>query len=217
MRFPYGIADFRAIRNEGYFYADRTDRIPLIEQAGKQLLFLRPRRFGKSLWLSVLENYYDLARAADFGPLFGDLKIGRNPTPLHNRYFVMRWDFSMVDPRGDADAIAASLYDHINGAIKSFIWRYQGHLPDNTIVLHANALRSWQELLAAISKTPHKLYLLIDEYDNFANEVMISPLRGTNRYEELVQGEGTIKTLFKAVKSAAGGQGLDRVTTWWKM
>ncbi|MDG4549429.1 MAG: AAA family ATPase [Candidatus Contendobacter sp.] len=210
MRFPYGIADFAALIHEGYFYVDRTDRIPLIEEAGSQLLFLRPRRFGKSLWLSTLENYYDLARAADFERLFSGLKIGQNPTPLHNQYFVMRWDFSMVAPRGDADAIAA-LYDHLNGAIKAFIGRYQRYLPDDAIVLRDNALRSWQELLAAISQTPHKLYLLIDEYDNFANDVMASPLRGTGRYEELVQGEGTIKTLFKAVKSAASGQGLDRV------
>ena len=210
MRFPYGLADFRKIREGGYFYVDRTDRIALIEEAGSQLLFLRPRRFGKSLWLSVLENYYDLARADDFGPLFGGLKIGKNPTPLHNRYFVMRWDFSLVDPRGDADAIAASLHGHINSAIDAFARYYHTYLP-SAISLHDDALRSWRGLLAVISQTPHKLYLLIDEYDNFANEVMISPLRGTNRYEELVQGEGTIKTLFKAVKSAASGQGLDRV------
>ena len=79
MRFPYGIADFRKIREGGYFYVDRTDRIPLLEEAGIQLLFLRPRRFGKSLWLSTLENYYDLARADDFDRLFGGLKIGQNP------------------------------------------------------------------------------------------------------------------------------------------
>ena len=81
MRFPYGMADFQAIITEGYFYVDRTDRIRLIEEAGKQLLFLRPRRFGKSLWLSTLENYYDLARADDFERLFGGLKIGQNPIP----------------------------------------------------------------------------------------------------------------------------------------
>ena len=79
MRFPYGIADFAAIMEEGYFYVDRTDRIPLIENAGKQLLFLRPRRFGKSLWLSTLENYYDLARVDDFERLFGGLLY--TPTP----------------------------------------------------------------------------------------------------------------------------------------
>ena len=84
MRFPYGIADFRKIREGGYFYVDRTDRVPLLEEAGRQLLFLRPRRFGKSLWLSTLENYYDLARTDEFERLFGGLKIGRNPTPLRN-------------------------------------------------------------------------------------------------------------------------------------
>jgi hypothetical protein len=97
MRFPYGLADFATLIDEGYFYVDRTDRIPLLEDAGKQLLFLRPRRFGKSLWLSTLENYYDLVRADDFERLFGNLKIGRNPTPLRNRYFTLKLNFSMVD------------------------------------------------------------------------------------------------------------------------
>ncbi|NJM11827.1 MAG: AAA family ATPase, partial [Synechococcaceae cyanobacterium SM1_2_3] len=158
----------------------------------------------------MLEDYYDLARATDFGPLFGDLKIGQNPTPLHNRYLVMRWDFSMVDPRSDADAIAASLHGYVNSSIDTFTRNYQVYLPDK-IALHTDVLRLWSGLLAVISQTSHKLYLVIDEYDNLANEVMISPLRRTHRYEQLVQGEGTIKTLFKAVKSAAGGQGLDRV------
>jgi hypothetical protein len=211
MRFPYGVADFHKIQEGGYFYVDRTDRIPLIENAGDQLLFLRPRRFGKSLWLSTLENYYDLARAADFERLFGGLKVGRNPTPLHSRYFVMRWDLSLVDPKGDAEAIAASLHRHVNDAIEAFAVRYRDVL-NHPIECHpTDSLWSLGRLLTAISTTPYKLYLLIDEYDNFANEVMTSPLRGTNRYEELVQGEGTIKTLFKAVKSAASGRGLDRV------
>ena len=120
MNFPYGIADFRTIRNEGYFYVDRTDRIPLIEQAGKQLVFLRPRRFGKSLWLSTLENYYDLARANDFEPLFGGLKIGQNPTPLHNRYFILKLNFSVVNPEGDHAAIRRALYQNINDEIGDF-------------------------------------------------------------------------------------------------
>jgi len=210
MRFPYGLADFAALIDEGYFYVDRTDRIPLLEDAGKQLLFLRPRRFGKSLWLSTLENYYDLARADDFERLFGNLQIGRNPTPLRNRYFILKLNFSVVDPRGDADAIAASFYDHLNGAIEAFALRYRTHLPA-AITVHENALRSWQALLAAVGETAHKLYVLIDEYDNFANAVMISPLRGTDRYRQLVEGEGTLKTFFKAVKAGAEGGGIDRV------
>jgi len=211
MRFPYGIADFRKLRDGGYFYVDRTDQIPLIEQAGSQLLFLRPRRFGKSLWLSTLENYYDLARAADFDRLFGGLKIGQNPTPLHNHYFVLKLNFSVVDSRGDHNAIHRALHQHLNDEISAFQQRYQEYLPQPIKLHEENALSSLRSLLAAVSATPHKLYLLIDEYDNFANEVMISPLHGMDRYQELVQSEGTIKTFFKAVKDGAEGRGIDRV------
>ncbi|WP_035258661.1 AAA family ATPase, partial [Desulfatirhabdium butyrativorans] len=87
MKFPYGISDFREIISQGYFYCDRTGCIPLLE-TGKYLLFIRPRRFGKSLLLSTLFNYYDIARADEFERLFGHLAIGKNPTPLHNSYLV---------------------------------------------------------------------------------------------------------------------------------
>ncbi|MCP4108801.1 MAG: AAA family ATPase [Desulfobacteraceae bacterium] len=81
MKFPYGICNYYDIITEGYYYADRTDRIPLIEETGKHLLFLRPRRFGKSLLLSVLENYYDIAKADEFERLFGRTAIVRIPPP----------------------------------------------------------------------------------------------------------------------------------------
>ncbi len=86
IKLPYGISDFYKLVTEDYLYIDRTDRIPLIEEAGQQLLFLRPRRFGKSLWLSTLENYYDIAKADHFERLFGHLAIGKTPTPLHNTF-----------------------------------------------------------------------------------------------------------------------------------
>ena len=211
MRFPYGIADFRKIREEGYFYVDRSDRIALLEETGSQLLFLRPRRFGKSLWLSTLENYYDLARADDFERLFGGLKIGRNPTPLRNRYFVLKLNFSVVDPSGDHAAIRQALFDHVNTQIENLVARYASWLQQPVRVQSDNAMTSLQSLLGAVSQTPHKLYLLVDEYDNFANEVMVSPLQGTDRHQELVESEGTIKTFFKAVKAGAEGRGVDRV------
>lgn len=210
MHFPYGIADFRKIREGGYFYVDRTDRIALIENVGSQLLFLRPRRFGKSLWLSTLENYYDLACAADFARLFGDLKIGQNPTPRHNQYFILKLNFSRIDASGDHTAIRQALYDVINDEIQAFNLRYRDFLPQPVDLHPDNALSSLRHLLAVISLTPYKLYLLIDEYDNFANEVMISPDRGRARYSELVKGEGVLKTFFKNVKEAAEGRGLDR-------
>ena len=99
MKFPYGISDFYDIITEKYFYIDRTDRIPLIENAGKHLLFLRPRRFGKSLLLSMLKNYYDIAKTDEFEQLFGNLVINKKPTDLHNKYFVLEWDFSSLPKR----------------------------------------------------------------------------------------------------------------------
>ena len=104
MRFPYGISDFSEIRTEGYFYADRTDRIPLLERA-KYLLFLRPRRFGKTLLLSTLAHYYDIALKDAYDPLFGSLAIGPNPTRLRNQYLILKWDFSCVDSFGQAEAM----------------------------------------------------------------------------------------------------------------
>lgn len=86
LKFPYGISDFAKIITNHYFYVDRTHLLPAIEGAGEQLLFLRPRRFGKSLLLSLLENYYDVAKADQFETLFGQLAIGKNPTPKHNQY-----------------------------------------------------------------------------------------------------------------------------------
>lgn len=211
MRFPYGLSDFHRIASERRFYIDRTDHIRQVEECGDQLLLLRPRRFGKSLWLSTLENYYDLAKADEFERLFGHLAIGRDPTPRRNGYFVMKWDFSLVDPLGDLDGIRQALYGQINDAIADFAARYQDQLRHRIDIDPRDGLHSFRSLLTAVQQSPHRLYLLIDEYDNFANEVMVSCQRGTERYQELVGAEGVIKTLFKAVKFAAGGYGLERV------
>jgi len=211
VKFPYGICDFYQIITENYFYIDRTDHIRLIENTGKQLLFLRPRRFGKSLLLSMLENYYDVARAGQFETLFGSLAIGQNPTPLRNQYFVMKWDFSTVDPQGDIHQLKQTLYDHINIAIQNFERYYQDFLRDEVNLNPTNAIASFQSLMGVVRQTPYRLYLLIDEYDNFANEALMSQQAGERRYQDLLYGEGTLKTLFKAVKAAAAGAGLDRV------
>ncbi len=120
MKYPYGICDFGKIIKEGYFYCDRTDRISILEK-GRYLLFPRPRRFGKSLLLSMLANYYDIAGKDRFEGLFGHLKIGKRPTSLHNKYAVLRWDFSCVDPSGKAVEIRQSLHDHVNVRIEAFM------------------------------------------------------------------------------------------------
>jgi hypothetical protein len=208
MKFPYGTADFNAIRMEGYYYADRTARIRALEEAGKQLLFLRPRRFGKTAWLTTLENYYDLARAGEFDALFGGLAIGREPTVRRNRYFVLRWDFSMVDASGSLAEIRLALHNHINAQVADFWVRYGDRLGGDLQTHPSDGLVAFRAAVSAARAQGHDLYLLIDEYDNFANELM----QGRRaEYEALVSGEGLLKTVFKAVKSLASGAGIDRV------
>lgn len=212
LKFPYGIADFYEVMTEDYFYVDRTGHIPRIEDAGKQLLFLRPRRFGKSLLLSMLENYYDLAKADEFGRLFGTLAIGQNPTPKHNQYFVLKWDFSAVNPHGSPDGVESALHNYLNGRIVNFAAYYEGRLARPIEINQQDALASFQSLLTAVQLTRHQLYLLIDEYDNFANEILMgAPGAGQDRYASLLRGEGMLKTIFKAVKAAAAGGGVGRV------
>jgi hypothetical protein len=117
MRFPYGLSDFGTLIEGGYWYQDRTDRLADLEATGRQLIFLRPRRFGKSLLLSMLEHYYDLNRADRFESLFGALAVGRTPTPLHNQYFVLKWDFSLIPAHGEIADIEAAIHQHLNDPI----------------------------------------------------------------------------------------------------
>nr|VFJ62166.1 MAG: PD-(D/E)XK nuclease superfamily protein [Candidatus Kentron sp. DK] len=212
MKFPYGISDFDSLISEQYHYVDRTGHIPRLEEAGKQLLFLRPRRFGKSLLLSMLENYYDINKADRFEALFGDLAIGQNPTAEQGRYFVMKWDFSGVSAEGDSEEIKQNLYRYLNARISGFGDYYQEMLPDVIQINTDDAQASFQSLLNTIRKAGHSLYLFIDEYDNFANELMIGHRTGEkSRYQALLSGEGVLKALFKAVKASAGTQGIGRV------
>lgn len=212
LKFPYGNSDFYQVSTEGFFYIDRTPCIPWLEEFGQQLLFLRPRRFGKSLLLSMLENYYDIAKAAEFERLFGQWAIGESPTPLHNHYLIMRWDFSVVQTYDDTPTLLRSLYNHLNNAITLFAQRYAALLPVPIVIDATDGLASFGSLLNAVQQSPYRLYLFIDEYDNFANEVlMTSSGDGRQRYEELVKGEGVFKTLFKNIKAAAAGRGLARV------
>ena len=208
MKFPYGISDFKEINTKGYFYCDRTDKIPLLENSNSQL-FIRPRRFGKSLLLSMLENYYDVAKADEFDDIFGGLKIAENPTELRNSYYILRWDFSCVDTTGNAQDIKQSLYNHINVRIDGFIkyYNHKGYNLPTITIKDDDALFSVESLLSSIRMTPYPVYLLIDEYDNFANTVMMGGQSEKARYDAL----GVLRTLFKAIKSSTSGSMFDRV------
>jgi hypothetical protein len=144
--------------------------------------------------LSTLANYYDLAKADRFEELFGSLKIGQNPTPLRNRYLVMKWNFSVVEVQGNTEAIRRSLYNNLNGEMRAVARKYRHWLSSEVLINDDDALTSFRSLLAAIEESDHRLYLLIDEYDNFANEVLVSVQQGTKRYDELVGGEGILNS-----------------------
>lgn len=206
LKLPYSLADFYRIRTQGYLYVDRTAHLHDLEALGDALLFLRPRRFGKSLWLDTLRCYYDLRFEGEHDRLFEGLAIGHEPTPLAHRYFVMSWDFSEIGEQGGAAEIGRRLNDYLNSQITLFLQDYTGALP--AVTLHSNATDSLRHVLAAVSATPYKLYLLIDEYDNFINEVMVSD---TDVYRSLVRAEGPVKAVFKSIKAAMRGKGLERV------
>ncbi len=211
---PYGTSDFQKIISQGYYYCDRTDAIPALERAESQL-FIRPRRFGKSLLLSMLENYYDIVRKDQFEALFGHLAIGRNPTAWRNRYFILRWDFSCIDATGSPAEIKQSLYNHINGRIKNFVRYYRD---DHGLDLHgveidrSDALATIESLAGSVRSAGRPIYLLIDEYDNFANTIMMLPVDDAQaRYKALVHDQGLMRTVFKVVKASTSGTGFDRV------
>ncbi|MCD6185163.1 MAG: AAA family ATPase, partial [Deltaproteobacteria bacterium] len=186
MKYPYGISDFRSIIREKFFYCDRTDKIPLLENTKSQL-FIRPRRFGKSLVLSMLENYYDVAKKDEFEELFGHLKIGKNPTELRNSYFILRLDFSCVDPTGSAEDVKRALFNHINACIIEFykVYNYKGFELPEIEIDREDALFSIKSLVSSVRMTPYPVYLLIDEYDNFANTIMMGVQSAGKRYEAL--------------------------------
>jgi len=212
MQFPYGITDFKKIATGGYFYCDRTDRIPLLER-GQSQLFIRPRRFGKSLLLSMLEHYYDVARKEEFEDIFGHLAIGKEPTPLRNSFLVLRWDFSCVDANGTPDQIRKSLHNHINARIGRFATQYaNAGFDTGTLAIDwSDALVTMESMFSMTMTLGLPVYLLIDEYDNFANTVMMQDGDSRERYGELVHDQGILKTLFKAIKASTSGTGFDRV------
>ncbi len=219
IQFPYGIADFRRIRREGRVYVDRTAHVRDLEDLGDVLVFLRPRRFGKSLWIQTLATYYDLRYAESFDEIFAGLDVGHHPssadgetpqgpTPLRNRYFILQWNFSRITPRGGVEDLAESLRRHVRSRAELFLADYQDHLPGTRIRAEDSASEILDTLLGVVRQAGHPLYLLIDEYDNFANEVMV---KDVSIYKALFEADGPYKELFKAVKNATEGLGLERV------
>ena len=129
-RLPYGMMNFAVIRREDYYYVDKTRFIPLLEQADRFFFFIRPRRFGKSLTLNLLQHYYDVNTRDKFDDLFGGLYIGEHPTPDRNSYLVLYLNFSGIS--GELNDYRKGLDEHCGTTIKSFCKKYADLLPPET-------------------------------------------------------------------------------------
>ncbi len=200
MKIPYGVPDFRRIREEHYYYIDKTGFIPTLEQAGSFLFFVRPRRFGKSLFASMLRCYYDCAEKANFQKWFGDLEIGRNPTENVNRYQVLYMDFSEVN-RGNLDEpLADRFVNYIGRSLDEFVARYGESYGEEFVMDFRKATAADKfTMVAKRSKTKgFHLYLMLDEYDNFTNSMLQAD--GNDSYHAMTHGQGFYREWFKAFK-----------------
>ena len=206
---PYGWADFRAIRLESRLYVDKTRFLRPLED--KRFVFLiRPRRFGKSCWLSLLENYYDRSWAGEFEQMFGGTDIGREPTENRHSFVVLRFDFSVVH---DApETLEREFENYCGKVIRRSVERHPDLFPQDEvqrILATPSAPSKLNTLFCYASERDIRLFVLVDEYDSFANAMLAHGIFG---HEQLATGRGFYHGFFAALKSGAGQSGgLERV------
>ncbi|MEM7538209.1 MAG: AAA family ATPase [Chloroflexota bacterium] len=211
-RIAYGTGDIRRMRVKNGYYVDKTHYIPLFEDAPDYLFMIRPRRMGKTLWLTTLQRYYDINLADDFEWLFGHTYIGQNPTPEANSYLVVTLNFANVNPA--LDKIEQSFEDNGRNEIKDFVRRYTDFFDETQqedIFAGNNLTDCLQRIFYNANRNRLKVYLLIDEYDNFANNVLVA--EGEAAYHSLTHDDGFFRFFFNLLKGATAGQisGLTRL------
>ncbi|CAM2966875.1 ATP-binding protein [Hathewaya histolytica] len=200
-RIPYGISNFEVLREKNYLYVDKTSYIELLDRYAPYNFFIRPRRFGKSLFISMLENYYDINKKGKFEELFGDLYIGKNPTEERNSFLVWKISFAGVDAGHGEEELRISFNSKVLLSAIRFVNKYSGLLGIDTIpkeIDSAEVIVQYISLLASKIKIP--VFVLIDEYDNFANELITGGRQST--YSGILHGEGFVKVFYKAIKDA---------------
>ena len=198
-KIPYGIADFKVIQDENYYYVDKTMFIPLLEETGKFLFFIRPRRFGKTLFLNVLESYYDLAWKEDFDHLFKETYIKTSPTSEKHAYLLLKFNFSRVNP--DPEKVEASFHGHVERRVFFFGEKYRELLGENYFEMAAKQQGAYEKLdflFDYVGAAGLKLYILIDEYDNFTNTILSTA--GQASYYDLTHGTGFFRFFFNILK-----------------
>ena len=199
---PYAVADFAEMRERGFYYVDKTQFIPYLERY-KAPVFLRPRRFGKSLLVSMLAHYYDRSKSHRFEELFGGTWIGTNPTPEHNQYMIIRYDFSKMVMDSTMDGLEQNFNDLNCSPVEIMVEHNRDLFGDFKFSVRGNATKMLEEALAYVRmRGLPKVYILIDEYDNFTNQLLTAykdPL-----YESVTTGESFLRTFFKAIKAGIG-------------
>ena len=203
-RIPYGMQNFEDVMERDCYYVDKTPFIEKIEESNKYFFFIRPRRFGKSLTISMLENYYDINKKDQFESLFGKLYIGENPTPERNSYLILHLNFAMIS--AGLDNYKKGLDAHCNNKFNSFCSRYAHLLPPGIkeeMNQKENAVAQLGFLCDKCAEAGLKIYLFIDEYDHFTNQILAHKEHET-RYCEQTHGEGYLRHFFDTIKGAAG-------------
>ena len=209
-RIPYGMMNFVTVRRDDCYYVDKTDFIEEIERANMYFFYVRPRRFGKSLTLSMLKQYYDINMADRFEELFGGLYIGENPTPEHNTYLIISLNFAVVD--ANLENYKKGLDAHCNTEFNYFCDVYARYLPANLkeeMNKKDGAAEQLDYLCKECKKTGQKVYLFIDEYDHFTNTILAEP-DCLNSYQAETHGTGYLRKFFDTIKSATDST-LERV------
>ena len=199
---PYAVANYAEMRDRGFYYVDKTDYIPRLE-AYKAPVFLRPRRFGKSLLVSTLAHYYDRTLAHRFEDLFGGTYIGSHPTPEHNRYMIIRYDFSAMVMADNMEGLEQNFNILNRGPVEIMVTHNRDLFGDFQFSTRENAAQMLEEALAyARAHDLPPVYILIDEYDNFTNQLLTSyndPL-----YEKVTTADSFLRTFFKVIKKGIG-------------
>lgn len=196
---PYGVSDFRSVRDRDLYYVDKTMYLPILEGQSDTLIFIRPRRFGKSLFINMMRQYYDKAATGDFEKLFGDLYIGQHPTPLRNKYQVLYLDFSQIG--GGIDELYAQCDTYLSVCLDGFVRKYADDYPDYFIDEYfkdTNANTKLVHITRMAKELQIPLYLIIDEYDNFTNVVLNE--QGEEMYHAITHADGFYRDLFKKFK-----------------
>lgn len=198
-RIPYGVSDFMDIIQRNQYYVDKTMYLPMLEDEADALFFIRPRRFGKSLFISMMQAYYDIGMRDRFQELFGNLWIGSHPTEYQGQFQILYLDFSKIG--GDITELKENFNTYCNDCIDNFIEKYQEYYPERVVekVLKAEtAARKLNLIGIASEKEKSPLYLIVDEYDNFTNVVLNE--HGEKGYRALTHASGFYREIFKVFK-----------------